>query len=233
MPGRPGSFWFQGKVYVYYTAHGFGAAGQRVCGIGVATSEDGFSFFKPLDEAVVEGAGAPDVVVREGRVWLVYARGNGQGQWKFYVNSSEDPLHFDPTAEVKIMSPSPDNEWEARSIITPRLFEQGGFYYMTYVGSPKYQDYGFAMGLARSRDLLRWERYPMNPIFQRAEGPTWDNAAIWFGTLFWKGDTYYLYYEGGGGPAVANRDEDYAGYGKTACSQIGLATYTGEWWEAL
>lgn len=227
----PGAVWFQGKIYVYYTAHGVDAAGQGIYGVGVAVSEDGFSFSKPLGEAVVSRAGAPDVVTKDGRVWLMYARDGGKGGWTFYVNSSDDPLCFDPRTEIKVMSPSREHAWEARSIITPRLFEQGGFYYMTYVGSSHYQDYGFAMGLARSRDLLTWERYPMNPVFQRADGAAWDNAALWFGTLFRKGDTYYLYYEGGGGAEVTNRDEDYAGYGKTSFSQIGLATYRGPWWE--
>lgn len=229
----PGAVFFAGRVYVYYTAHGVDRSGKNAFGIGVAVSDDGFSFKKPLGDPVAAGAGAPDAVVKDGRIWLVYARDSGHGGWKFCVNSTEDPLRFDPATEVEVMSPSGGQTWEARSIITPRLFEQGGFYYMTYVGSAEHQDYGFAMGLARSRDLLTWERYPLNPIFQRAEGATWDNAALWFGTLFRKGDTYYLYYEGGGGPEVVNRDENYAGYGKTAFSQIGLATYTGEWWEAV
>jgi predicted GH43/DUF377 family glycosyl hydrolase len=229
----PGAVFFEERVYVYYTAHGVDRSGRNAFGIGVAVSDDGFSFTKPLGDPVVPGAGAPDTVVKDGRVWLVYARDSGHGGWEFYMNLTEDPLHVDPATEIKVMSPSGEHVWEAMSIITPRLFEQGGFYYITYVGSSTYQDYGSAMGLARSRDLLSWERYPMNPIFQRAAGATWDNAAIWFGTLFRKGDTYYLYYEGGGGPEVANRDENYAGYGKTAFSQIGLATYTGEWWETL
>ncbi|MFH1008578.1 MAG: hypothetical protein V1800_13950 [Candidatus Latescibacterota bacterium] len=184
-----------------------------------------------MSASVLSGAIAPDAVIRDGKVWLLYARDSGKGGWTFHVNASDDPLHFDPKGEIQVMSPSSQHAWEAKSIITPRVFEQGEFYYMTYVGSSLHQDYGSAMGLARSRDLLSWERYPLNPIFERADGATWDNGALWFGTLFRKGDTYYLYYEGGGGGDVAHRDESYAGYGKTSFSQIGLATYRGPWWE--
>lgn len=226
----PGAIVFRGKVYVYYTAHGFDKEGQNSSGIGVAASDDGFAFSKPLEEPVLRAALAPDAVVRDGKVWLIYARPAGQGQ-EFYVNASEDPLRFDPSAEIRIMSPSAEHSWESKSIITPRIFEHHGAYYMTYVGSPKYQDYGFAMGLARSRDLLTWERYPGNPVFERAEGSAWDNGAIWFCTLFHQDGTYYLYYEGGGGGDAIDRDQDYGGYGKTSFSQIGLATYAGEWWD--
>lgn len=226
----PGAVVFEGRVYLYYTAHGVDGAGRPASGTGVAVSDDGYSFRKPLTRAVVEWGMAPDAVVRDGKVWLTYARSSGKGQFGFYANASADPLAFDPAREVRILSPCPDHAWEARSIITPRLFEQGPYCYMTYVGSPRHQDYGFAMGLARSPDLVHWERYPHNPVFQRADGQAWDNCALWFGTLFRRGETYYLYYEGGGGPDTTDRDQNYAGYGKTSCSQIGLATYTGPWW---
>jgi hypothetical protein len=67
-------------------------------------------------------------------------------------------------------------------------------------------------------DLLRRGALEPGP-----EG-AWDEGAIWFGTLERVGDTYYLWYEGGGGGGELCRNQAYGGYGLTSRSQIGLAT---------
>lgn len=110
---------------------------------------------------------------------------------------------------------------------------------MTYGGCDRYFDYPLAIGLARSPDLLHWERYPGNPILTRGEAGTWDEGALWFATVYKKGQTYFLWYEGTGtglGLASAEarrlsqqcREEDYGGYAESSFSQIGLATFTGK-----
>jgi hypothetical protein len=72
-----------------------------------------------------------------------------------------------------------------------------------------------AFGLARSQDLIHWEKYPHNPVFQIGVPGSWDDGAIWFGTPFSIGQYLYMIYEGG-------RLENIRG--KTpALTQVGLA----------
>lgn len=110
---------------------------------------------------------------------------------------------------------------------------------MTYGGCPRYFDYPVAIGLARSNDLLHWERYPGNPILERGLPGTWDEGALWFATVLKKDQTYYLWYEGAGTGLDLDsqenkeaswlcREEDYGGYASCSFSQIGLAKYEGD-----
>ena len=81
---------------------------------------------------------------------------------------------------------------------TPRIFERRGVFYMTYAGSsqPDRKDLPIGIGLARSLDLLNWEKYPLNPIFELGAPGTWDDGALWFGTVFEYSDHLFLLYEG-------------------------------------
>jgi len=110
---------------------------------------------------------------------------------------------------------------------------------MMYGGCPRFFDYPIAIGLARSRDLLHWQRYPGSPILERGAPGSWDEGALWFATVLKKDQTYYLWYEGTGAGqgleseenrqvSVLCREQDYGGYAVSSFSQIGLATFTGE-----
>ena len=50
------------------------------------------------------------------------------------------------------------------SITTGRIWQEDDTYYMTYGGGNKFGDYPIAFGLAKSKDLFNWTRYPSNPI---------------------------------------------------------------------
>lgn len=81
-------------------------------------------------------------------------------------------------------------------------------------GDAARQDKPDAFGLARSADLLYWERFPHNPVFRKGAPGAWDDGAIWFGTVFeWQGNLY-LIYEGGAVQAVEQTP---------ALTQLGLA----------
>jgi hypothetical protein len=81
--------------------------------------------------------------------------------------------------------------------------------------SAEREDLPEAFGLARSSDLVHWEKYPQNPVFSIEKGALWDSGAIWFGTVFEWRDWLILLYEGG-------RMTDIAGH-SPALTQVGLA----------
>jgi hypothetical protein len=109
---------------------------------------------------------------------------------------------------------------------------------MFYGGCSRWPDYPEAIGLARSRDLVNWERYPGNPVLERGTAGDWDEGALWFATVERIGGVYHLWYEGVGSDESLSgearkeasrlcRNEDYGGYAETAFSQIGYALFQG------
>lgn len=229
----PGCVEYDGKVFLYYSGHSY----DKPAGIGLAVSEDAVNFKKA--GCVVENAIAPEVVLKDGVFNLIYQRKNENDAFEFYLCESVDGIHFDAKNEKKIFTPSERNgEFDSHSVSTCRIWLEEGTYYMIYGGCPVFADYPVAFGLAKSEDLVNWERYPMNPVLSRGEAGEWDEGAIWFGTVYKNGDTRYLWYEGTGaglgtGTTQARqaselcRTKDYGGYANLSFSQIGLAVSKG------
>jgi len=94
---------------------------------------------------------------------------------------------------------TPEKGWD-KQITTGRLFEQGDVYYLLYGGNPVLVDQPTYFGLARSTDLIHWERHPGNPIFGCGAKGSEDGGAIWFPALIETDDGYVLLYEGSRGP---------------------------------
>ena len=232
----PAAVVLDGRVHLYYTAHSLDpATGSST---GLAVSDDGTHFEKvpgPVVPAI-----APEAVVHDGRIYLLCSKPGAGGHFEILAFVSRDGLRFEQASKSAVLRPSGiTGAFDRVSVTTVRIWREGEWFYMTYAGCDRYPDYPGAIGLARSRDLLDWERYPGNPIFERGEPGTWDEGALWFPTVEKIGGTYYLWYEGGGaGLGLATpeareasrraRDENYGGYGTTARSQIGLATYSGK-----
>lgn len=231
----PGTAVINEKVFLYYSGHSF----DRSACIGLATSEDGINFVKHGPEPIMDSAIAPEVVLKDGLVYLFYQR-KIKDHFEFFYCTSSDGINFNKSDEKLIFGPSgiPDT-FDYFSVSTCRIFKEDNYYYMIYGGGDKFDDYPPAFGLARSKDLKKWERYPGNPIMERGLSGTWDEGGIWFGTVYKFRDTYYLWYEGcGAGLGVSDsnaleaskkcRDYDYGGYAKISFSQIGLAVYKGK-----
>lgn len=239
----PAAIVWNRKVYLYYSAHNMYWKIRNVpSSIGLAISEDGTHFEKYAANPVIYGT-APEAVVFQDNVHLFFQRRTEGGFFEIRKCHSEDGIHFPETNRTTVFKPSGQPGAFGRfSISTVRIWQEKDWFYMFYGGCNRYYDYPIAIGLARSRNLLDWERYPGNPIFERGEPGTWDEGAVWFATVYRHKDKYLLWYEGTGcglgtetAPARAAsqecREQDYGGYAKTSFSQIGLATFEGslEW----
>ena len=96
---------------------------------------------------------------------------------------------------------------------------------MLYGASDEKWDYPAAYGLARSRDLVDWERHRDNPIIRRGNTEDWDGGAIWITELTKVGGRWYAWYEG----RSAGRDSGQE-YSPGAAKQIGLLTNDDDIW---
>ena len=250
-PGEPGSIddmgaidpsiiTVGGRFLLYYTAvplpesapentkltgpgRPWGQAGK--C-IALAVSDDGLSFTRLGTEPTVPRfAAAPEVVFHEGEYWMFYSGFDERGGTDIYSVRSADPYHFDNTQRQIALSVGPEGTWESLTVTTHRIFRDNDLWYMVYAGSDRHEDTPWHFGVAASRNLVDWIRYPGNPIFARGSEGEWDDCGIWYGTTIKINGVYYMWYEGrsSGEPRVV-ADQRPGGRGRGGFSQIGLAT---------
>jgi predicted GH43/DUF377 family glycosyl hydrolase len=131
--------------------------------------------------------------------------------------TSRDGLTFETISEDPLLTPGCNADWDGFEVTTPRILQIDDMFYMLYAGLnwQDVKDIPRAFGLARSKDLIHWEKYSRNPVFRCGEVGEWDDGAIWFGTLLLLNETIYLIYEGGRLENVLNKTP--------ALTQVGLA----------
>jgi predicted GH43/DUF377 family glycosyl hydrolase len=214
----PATVLHDGKVFLYYT----GSSPRADRSICLAVSGDGVHFEKYDGNPVIVG-GAPEVVYHDSLFYLYFWRSvPGKKGFQVHYATSRDGYHYTEPANSLALPVGPDGSWESFTVETPRIFREGDLYYMVYCGSDRHKDYPFNAGLATSRDLVAWIKYPGNPIFTRGEEGRWDEGAIWFTTVEKINGCYYMWYEGYGGGT--SRTQPYGSYLKGGKSQVGMAT---------
>jgi len=230
------------SLFLYYTGKSSTSEpGHSVC---LAISTDGINFKKYVKNPVIKGGIAPEVILHDNLYHLFYQKKESGERWGIYLATSSTGIEFDTAKNVRVFGPSgKPGTFDEHSVATGRIFREGEYYYMTYGGCAHYLDYPENIGLARSIDLIHWERYTDNPVFIRGEQGSWDEGALWFPTVRKFGGRYMMWYEGAGtGMGMETdsarkesnkaRQEEYGGYLKTSFSQIGAAIYEGSFQEA-
>ena len=250
-PGEPGSIddlgaidpavlVVDGRFLLYYTAipqerpgqagaHRAGRGrgwGHSVKSIALAVSDDGLRFERWGDEAIIPAfAASPEIVFHGGEYWLFYSALADRGGTDIYLVRSRDPYRFDHSRRHMVMTAGAAESWEGLSVTTHRIFRDNGLWYLVYAGSDRHEDTPWHFGVAASRDLISWTRYPGNPIFARGAEGAWDDCGIWYGTTVKVGGVYYMWYEGrSSGEPRHLADTRPGGRGRGGISQIGLAT---------
>lgn len=185
----PAAILFGGEVLLFYSALGPGPDS-----IGLATSPDGRTFIK--SGPIMEGR-APTVVARKGRLYLLNQHMVGDG-YGLSLYGSIDGRNFTPAARQPVFVPEAGS-WDSLSVVTARLYDGGDYVYMIYGGSADTVDEPAYFGLARSRDLVHWERHPGNPIFGAGARGTPDGGCIWFPALAETDQGFAMLYEGSRG----------------------------------
>jgi predicted GH43/DUF377 family glycosyl hydrolase len=214
----PATVLFNGKVFLYYT----GVSPKADRAICLATSDDGVHFRKYERNPVVIG-GAPEVVYHNGVFYLYFWKKKPSGTgYQIHLASSMDGYNFTDVSPDPVIPVGPAGSWDSHTTETPRIFSEGGVFYMMYCASDRHNDYPPDAGLATSRDLIHWTKYSGNPFFSRGDEGAWDEGAIWFTTVEKVNGRYYMWYEGYGGGTA--RVKPYGSYLKGGKSQVGMAT---------
>jgi predicted GH43/DUF377 family glycosyl hydrolase len=234
----PAAIEFNGMIYLYYTSKS--QRSKNEYSISLAISGDGQSYEKYGSAPVLPGVIAPEVVYRDGYIYLFFQRHNVEKDcWEIYFRTSEDGKFFSEETERLVFEPHTSAQTiDSKSVATVRIFEENEIYYMFYAACKTFLDYPESIGMARSTDLISWERYPDNPVFTRGEIGQWDEGAIWYPTIYNFKGRYLMFYEGAGvGLGIESEDaqnasqkarnENYGAYLETSFSQIGLSFHEG------
>lgn len=215
---NPATVRVKGRIFMYYM--GVNARGeQSIC---LAESKDGVKFTKYEKNPVLTG-GSPEVVYSKNTFYLYFLQPiPGKDGFQVHYATSKDGYRFSEPSPSPVVTVGGEGSWDSYSVETPRIFSEGGLFYMLYCGSDRYKDYPWSAGLATSTDLVTWKKYEGNPVFKRGYPGTFDEGAIWSTTVEKIKGRYYMYYRGQGGGdsrTVPHPDQPYL-----AKSQIGVAT---------
>ena len=185
----------------------FSAISKRGDSIFLSRSNDWENYNSYFGNPILPGR-SPEIVFYNNVFYLFYVLPNKKGGYSIYLATSTDGLRFAIQSQP-VLYPSIDS-WDSLTITTPRIIKENDYFFMIYAGDDVAKDDPKHFGLAYSKDLINWKKYEHNPVFSRGPQTSWDDWAIWFGTLFRQKGSLYLLYEG-------------SSYSNPKKSQIGLA----------
>jgi beta-1,2-mannosidase len=115
----------------------------------------------------------PAAVVKDGLVQLLYRAQGPDGVSSIGLATSLDGVHFTRRSRPVLEASLPFEQ--PFGCEDPRVIEVGGTYYMTYTG---YDGTSALLGLATSRDLVKWKKYgALFPKFETREvGKPWNKS---------------------------------------------------------
>ncbi len=134
------------------------------------TSPDGLTWTErgPLDVRKADGStikpgpyGTPAAWFEDG-VWYVFYERGDQGVWlarskdrKIWTNVRDEP--------VIGLGPEP---YDRAAVAVNQIVRRDGFYYAFYHANSERPWKAWTTCVARSRDLVHWEKYPGNPVIR-------------------------------------------------------------------
>jgi predicted GH43/DUF377 family glycosyl hydrolase len=187
--------------------------------IGLARSRNGHQWQRtgapvlpvgPYESWDERGVADP-YVIRSGRGFYMFYLGMDRaGRQRLGVAMSDDGVRWYKLRDNPILELGEYGAFDSKGLGEPAVWASRGYYWMLYTGRD--HDEMRRMGLARSRDGVRWEKLPM---VTAGEKP-WDSKVICDPTVIANGDRVAVWFGGGD---VASPDQNLHG-------QIGLGTLT-------
>jgi predicted GH43/DUF377 family glycosyl hydrolase len=112
--------------------------------------------------------------------------------------TSKDMIHWTKYSGNPVFAPGVQGSWDDLHVRPKTFARLGKWYYMFYEGahynSGGWPDWPDQVGMARSQDLIHWERYPYNPIVPTTTSKQFgDVAQIQPATVASDGELYIFY----------------------------------------
>lgn len=103
--------------------------------------------------------GTPTVWV-EGDTWYLFYERGDRGTW---LATSRDRKTWWNVQDDPVLAMGPD-AYDSQAVAVDQVFKRDGVYYAFYHANAHRPWKDWTTNVARSRDLIHWEKYPRNPI---------------------------------------------------------------------
>lgn len=203
-----------GSVFYYYQA------GDPV-EIGLARSKDGLSWQRnggpvlpvgPWESWDERGVADPDVIRLGDSFYMFYLGMDRARRQRLGVAESRDGVNWFKLRSNPILELGDYGAFDENGLGEPAVWAARGYYWMLYTGRDRMEVR--RMGLARSRDGVRWEK--LSVVIAGSEA--WDSKVICDPSVIAEGDRVVVWFGGGD---VAAPDQNIHG-------QIGLGELIAE-----
>jgi predicted GH43/DUF377 family glycosyl hydrolase len=184
------------KGNVYYNMYsGFDG---RTWSTGLATSADGNAWTK-LGKMLSPGPAAWEgsyiaangsLLVQGGEFCYWYQAGSPPG---IGLARSRDARNW-TKERWPVLTPGPRGSWDERGIADPCVIRVADWLYMYYLGEDRARRQ--RLGIARSADGIRWERYRLNPILELGEAGAFDENGLGEPAVWASHGRYWMLYTG-------------------------------------
>ncbi len=208
-----GSVLESGGMFLYWYQ-----AGGRQPSIGLAESRDGVHWVKrpapvlepgPRASWDERGVADPYVIHLEGVFYMFYLGQDRARRQRLGVARSWDGVKWEKLRSNPILEPGPAGAFDENGLGEPAVWVQRGWYWMLYTGRDGAECR--RLGLARSREGVRWERLSHAPFIEG--GQPWNSKVVCDPAVVVEDSLVRVWFGGGD---VASPDENLNG-------QIGLA----------
>lgn len=140
----------------------------------------------------------PQVLKKDGQYYLFYTGQTSIKQLSLRLDIglaiSEDLKNWIRYSHNPILSPGKKGSWDSELVAHSFIIKKDNLYYMFYDGSPS-REWREEIGLAVSKDLIRWEKYKNNPVL-KSNDYWWDKAHVSRCCVFQEKNKYYIYFAG-------------------------------------
>lgn len=94
------------------------------------------------------------------------------------------------------LEPGPFESWDERAVADPYVIRIRDYFYMYYLGHDRAQPPQQRIGVARSRDGIRWEKLVSNPMLAPGPPGSFDEAGVGEPAVWQSNGFYWMLYTG-------------------------------------
>lgn len=149
-------------------------------------------------------------VEHDGRLHLLYYASTKSGSSAIGLARESDRNGFERVVDGPVLEPGKNGEWDAGGVsVFPGgvIKRRDGTYWLYYSGIEKdavdfYWGRRSGIGVAFSKDLVKWEKYSGNPILKPEQKYAWESEGVFEPSVIFTGDEFggegaFIMYYGG------------------------------------
>lgn len=135
----------------------------------------------------------PTVLRDDDGFHLWYSGGDSYEPDAIGYATSHDGIHWTRVGGGPVLRPGDADSWESDRVAGAHVFRVADWLYAAYIGfANDFED--SAIGIARSRDGVQWERHAGNPVLSRGEAGGFDSINVYKPFVVVDGDEWRMWF---------------------------------------